>query len=195
MTTGLEIEINHELIKLLGNIPIMLRNHAFGRCLAEFSKPIASKAGTLATTSRYTRSRYRRRVGRVISGGWSRKYSRDPRWSGIDSADHYGWKVGRYGVNTWIGFKYPSGLKQQFVHPSKKGTSYVRYNWGKPGVTYTYVNRYGRTIVFTRRTQPGINSFPMQDRSVVRAFHRSRSTAEDAFRREFQKQIKEMKLG
>lgn len=195
MTSGIQVEINHELIKLLSDIPIMLRNRVFGRCLAEYSKPIASKAETLATSSRYTRSRTRRFHNGQISGGWSRKYSRNQQWAGINSQDHYGYRVGRSGVAVWVGFRHPKGNKQQFVHPIKKGTSYVRYNWGKPGVTYSYVNRYGRTIVFTRRTQPGINSFPMQDRSVVRAFHRTKSTAENAFRTEFQKQIKELRLG
>lgn len=188
MTSGIQIEINEALIKQVLKLPLMIQKEVIGKCLAAYSKPIANKTEILATSSVYTKSRYPRVYKGKRSGGWSLKYSSNPKWSGISSLNHAGYKVGRYGMSTWIGFQYPKGNKQQFVHPIKKGDSYKRYNWGIPGVTYTYMNRFGTVVSFVRNTPAGVNKFPIKDRPTIRAYHRAKSASESAFLNELKKQ-------
>ena len=107
----------------------------------------------------------------------------------------------------WIGATYPKGNKQQFVMPSKKGDSYTRYHWGKPGQTILTTSRRGTSYTYTRgqsqnakankekRNNPTIARFPFQERATVRAFDQTRSTAEAEFLAQLQKEIKELRIG
>ena len=179
-----KIEINHELIKAVSDIPVLLRNGPLGRCLGAFGKPIARQAGTQARSSRESGSRLK----------WSKKFKNAANFQN-DSKQHFSHKVGKSGVVVWIGATYPKGNKQQFVMPSKKGDSYTRYHWGKPGTTIVSVSRKGKQYTFIANSKPSTARFPVQERATVRAFDQTRSTAEAEFLAQLQKEIKELRLG
>ena len=191
-----KIEINHELIKAVSDIPVLLRNGPLGRCLGAFGKPIARQAGTQARSSRKSGSRLK----------WSRKFKNAANFQN-DSKQHFSHKVGKSGVVVWIGATYPKGSKQQFVMPSKKGDSYTRYHWGKPGQTIVTTSRRGTSYTYTRgqsqnakankekRNNPTTARFPVQERATVRAFDQTQSNAEAEFLAQLQKEIKELRLG
>lgn len=194
MTT--EIKINRKLIEEISKIPITLRNGPFGRCLGKFGDPIARRAVVLGTSSRATRSRTRRIHNGTISGGWSKRYKDDPRWSGIDSRNHFGRKVGKQGVWVIVGAIHPKGNKQQFVHPSKNGDSYTRYHWGKPGQLISY-EKNGKNVSYIRQSKgsTSVARFPKEQRAVVQAFRREEKTAEERFLIQLQKELRELRLG
>lgn len=193
---SIEVKINLKLIEEIGKIPITLRNGPFGRCLGKFGDPIARRSVVFATSSRSTESRTRRVRNGKISGGWSRKYKDDPRWSSIDSKNHFGRKVGKQGVWVMVGAIYPKGNKQQFVHPSKNGDSYTRYHWGKPGTLITY-EKNGKTVSYTRQSQgaTSIARFPEEQRAVNKAFRHEERTAEERFLTQLEKELRELRLG
>ena len=179
-----EIKINESLIKAVSDIPLTLRNGPLGRCLGAFAKPIASQAGSLATSSRETGSRKR----------WSKKFKNNAAFQN-DSKQHFGHKVLRNGIGVYIGATYPKGNKQQFVMPIKRGDSYKRYHWGKPGQTIVSVSRKGKQFTFINNSKETTARFPIKERATVRAFDQTQSSAESAFLSQLQKEIKELKIG
>lgn len=181
---GSSIEINMELIKAIGAIPLTLRNGPFGRCLGEFAKPIARATEPLSRSSRESGGRKR----------WSKKYKDNPAFSN-DSRKHIGHKVGKSGVVVYVGAQYPKGNKQQFVMPYKKGTSYTRYLWGKPGQQVLRTSRRGNQYYATVGAKAQTANFPNNERAPVRAYDQTRSQAEAAFLDRLQKEIKELRLG
>lgn len=181
---SVSIEINQALIKAVEDIPLTLRNGPLGRCLGAFGKPIATNASSLARSSRESGSRER----------WSKKFKNNAAFQN-DSKHHFSHKVGRSGIVVWVGATYPKGNKQQFVMPFKKGDSYTRYHWGKPGQVITTTSRKGTVYTRNANSKPTTANFPRQDRAVVRAFDRSQSSAESAFLNQLQKEIKELRLG
>ena len=191
------VTINMRLIDEIGKIPATLRNGPFGRCLGKYGDPIAKRAVVMATSSRATGSRGRRVRDGKISGGWSKKYRLDPKWSGIDSKYHFGRKVGKAGVWVMVGAIYPKGNKQQFVHPSKNGDGYKRYHWGKPGDLITYVNSRGTTVSYIRQSKGATSQadFPQDKRATNRAFRTEVNNAEAAFLKQLEKEIRELRLG
>ena len=191
------VTINMRLIDEIGKIPITLRNGPFGRCLGKYGDPIAKRAVVMGTSSRETGSRGRRFHNRQISGGWSRRYRLDPKWSGIDSRYHFGRKVGSAGVWVMVGAIYPKGNKQQFVHPAKNGDGYKRFHWGRPGQLITYVNRFGTTVSYIRQSKGATSQadFPKEQRAVNRAFRTEVNNAEAAFLKQLEKELRELRLG
>jgi hypothetical protein len=191
-----EIEINEALIKAVSDIPLTLRNGPLGRCLGSFAIPIARQAGSLATSSRETGSRER----------WSKRFKNNAAFQN-DSKQHFSHKVLRNGIGVYIGATYPKGNKQQFVMPIKKGDSYDRYHWGKPGQTITTTSRRGTTYTYIRgqsknkkknankRNNPTTARFSVQERATVRAFDQTKQSAESAFLAQLQKEIKEIRFG
>jgi hypothetical protein len=179
-----KIEINMDLIKAIGAIPLTLRNGPFGRCLGEFAKPIARATEPLSRSSRESGSRNR----------WSRKYKNNPAFSN-DSRKHIGHKVGKSGVAVWIGAQYPKGNKQQFVMPYKKGTTYTRNLWGKKGQKVLRTSRRGNQYYATVGADPQTANFPNNERAPVRAYDQTRTQAEAAFLDQLQKEIKELRIG
>jgi len=104
----------------------------------------------------------------------SAKYKKNAAYQN-NSGDNFGVKVLKSAVGVVIGAKYPKGNKQQFVHPSRRGDSYRRHVlWGKKV----------QTIRFPRAEQP-----------IMKALRATQSAAEAAFRTQFEKEIKELKLG
>jgi hypothetical protein len=193
MTTA--IEINESLIKAAGDIPITLRNGPLGRCLGAFAKPVASVAAGLAVSSRKSGSRLK----------WSKKFKQRTEFQN-DSKDHYGHKVFKGGVGVVIGATHHKGNKQQFVMPSKKGDSYDRNLWGKPGSTIVSTSKTGKTYTYVRgvsknpRKQAGNKNpqratFPVSERAPVKAFQQTQATAEAAFLEQLNKEMKELRLG
>lgn len=194
--SGVKIEINEALLKAVADIPLTLRNGPLGRCLGSFAKPIARQAGSNASSSRETGSRKK----------WSKKFKNNGAFQN-DSKQHFGHKVLRNGIAVYIGAQYPKGNKQQFLNPTKKGDSYDRYHWGKPGQTITSTSRKGTTYTYTRgqsknprknnnkRNNPTTARYPIQERATVRAFDQTQATAEAAFLNQLNKEIKELRLG
>lgn len=179
-----EIEINREMLKAVEQIPLLLRDGPLGRCLGAFAKPIAASAGSLATSSRSTGSREK----------WSKKFKNKAEFQN-DSKQHFSHKVLRNGIAVYIGATYKQGLKQQFVMPVRKGDSYTRYHWGKPGSVIVSTSKKG--TVFTRfaNSKETTATFPKADRATVRAFDQNRFTAESAFLAQLNKEIKELRIG
>ena len=190
------IEINYDLIKAVGDIPITLRNAPLGKCLGAYGKPIANTASTLARSSRESGSRRK----------WSKKLKNNAAFQN-DSKDHFGVKVLRNGLGVYVGATYPKGNKQQFVMPIKRGDSYQQYRWGKPGQTITTTSRKGTQYTYVRgspvksrftgprRGNPGTANYPRESRATVRGFDQAKGQAESAFLGELNKQIKELRIG
>lgn len=190
------IEINHDLIKAVGDIPITLRNGPLGKCLGAYGKPIANTASTLARSSRESGSRRK----------WSKKLRNNAAYQN-DSKDHFGVKVLRNGLGVYVGATYPKGNKQQFVMPIKRGDSYQQYRWGKPGQAITTTSRKGTQYTYVRgspvksrftgprRGNPGMANYPREARATVRGFDQAKGQAESAFLGELNKQIKELRIG
>lgn len=190
------IEINHDLIKAVGEIPITLRNGPLGKCLGAFGKPIARASEGLARSSRASGSRRKR----------SKKLQNNAAYQN-DSKDHFGVKVMRNGLAVYVGATFPKGNKQQFVMPIKRGDSYQQYRWGKPGQTITSTSRKGTTYTYVRgspvksrfvgprRGNPGTASYPKEQRATVRGFDQARGQAESAFLDELKKQIRDLRIG
>jgi len=180
----IKVEINNNLIQALDAIPITLRSGPFGRCLREFGKTVAPRAESLARSSRESNSRDK----------WSRKYKDDPAFQS-DSRNHMGIKVTKTGSSVYVGATYPKGNKQQFVMPVKKGDSYTRYHWGKPGQVVQRVSKNGVVYNVRVNTKPTTARFPKAERATVKAFDQMRSSAEAAFLAQLQKELKELRLG
>ena len=180
----IKVEIDMKLIEAIGAIPITLRNGPLGKCLDSFSRPITSQASTMARSSRESGSRKK----------WSRKLKNNPAFQN-DSKQHFGHKVGKSGIAVWIGATYPKGNKQQFVMPARKGDTYTRYHWGKPGSPILVTSKRGNTFTRSPSSKTSQANFPKADRATVRGFNASRSSAEQAFMAELNKQIKELKFG
>jgi hypothetical protein len=180
---GTTIEINESLIKAVDAIPLTLRNGPLGKCLGAFGETIARACKSQARSSR---------------GGsrlkWSKKYKNNPAFQN-DSRDHFGSKVMRNGLAVYVGATYPKGNKQQFVMPIKRGTSYQRNLWGKPGQQIQRTSKKGKAYTMIVGTKPQTADFPIQDRATVKAFDITKSQAGQAFLNELQKQIKEFRLG
>jgi hypothetical protein len=161
-----EIKINEQLLKDLEQIPLTLRAGPLDRCLKAYGKPIADYAKTIAPRSRSSGTRKK----------WSAMYKKYAAYQN-NSGDNFGVKVMKSAVGVVVGAKYPRGNKQQFVHPFKHGDAYKRHIlWGK--------KEADRPLRFPRNEQP-----------IVKAFQATRSAAEAAFRTQFEKEIKELKLG
>lgn len=180
----IKVEIDSKLIEAVEAIPITLRNGPLGKCLDSFARPIASQSGTMARSSRESGSRRK----------WSRKYKNNPAFQN-DSKQHFGHKVGKSGIAVWIGATYPKGNKQQFVMPVRKGDTYTRYHWGKPGSPVVSTSRRGNQYIRTATSKTSTATFPKADRATVRGFNAAKSSAEQSFMAELNKQIKELKLG
>lgn len=190
------IEINYDLIKAVGEIPITLRNGPLGKCLGAYGKPIANAASTLARSSRESGSRRK----------WSKKLRNNAAYQN-DSKDHFGVKVLRNGLGVYVGATFPKGNKQQFVMPIKRGESYQQYRWGKPGQTITSTSRKGNQYTYVRgspvksrfvgprRGNPSAATYPREARATVRGFDQAKGQAESAFLSELNKQIKELRIG
>lgn len=178
------IEINQALIKAVEDIPLTLRNGPLGRCLGAFGRPIAKQAGSIARSSRATGSREK----------WSKKFKNNAAFQN-DSKQHFSHKVGRSGIVVWVGATYPKGNKQQFVMPVRRGDTYTRYHWGKPGQTITTTSRKGTVYTRTANSKPTTARFPIQERATVKAFDQTRQSAESAFLQQLNKEIKELRLG
>ncbi|MEI6358726.1 MAG: hypothetical protein WCO50_00180 [Synechococcus sp. ELA619] len=181
---SVSIQINEELIKAVGDIPITLRNGPLGRCLGSFAKPIAQTAGSLATSSRASGSRLK----------WSKKFKDNPRFQN-DSKKHFGHKVLKSAVGVLVGATHPQGNKQQFVMPAKRGETYTRHSWGKLGSTIVYRSRTGKTYTRINRSKPTLASFPQAERATVKAFRQSGGSAEAAFLDQLSKEMKELRIG
>lgn len=177
------IEINMQLIKALDAIPLTLRSGPFQRCLNQFGKTVAKAVPSKARTSR-GKSRER----------WSRKYKDNPAFQN-DSRDHFSHKVLRNGLAVYVGATYDQGNKQQFVHPFKKGDSYKRFLWGKPGQQVQRVSKRGKAYTTTVNTKPQTANFPVHDRATVRGYDLAKTQAEQAFLGQLQKEIRSLKLG
>lgn len=182
--TGVKIEINEALLKAVADIPLTLRNGPLGRCLGSFAKPIARQAGSLARSSRESGSRRK----------WSKKFKNNAAYQ-VDSKQHFGHKVFRSGVGVVIGATYPKGNKQQFVMPVRRGDTYQRFHWGKPGQVITTTSRKGTVYTRTANSNPTTARYPVQERATVRAFDQTQSAAEAAFLAQLNKEIKELRLG
>jgi len=181
---SVNIEINQALIKAVEDIPLTLRNGPLGRCLEAFGRPIAKQAGSIARSSRATGSRKK----------WSKRFKNNAAFQN-DSKQHFSHKVGRSGIVVWVGATYPNGNKQQFVMPVRRGDTYTRYHWGKPGQTITTTSRKGTVYTRTANSKPTTARFPIQERATVKAFDRTRQAAESAFLQQLNKEIKELRLG
>lgn len=105
---------------------------------------------------------------------WSDKYKLNAEYQN-ESRKHYGVKVLKASVGVIIGAEWTKGNKQQFVHPFKKGDSYKRHVLWK------------KKVVMIR--------FPRNEQPIVKAVRATQSAAEAAFRTQFEKEIKELKLG
>lgn len=172
------------MLKAVEAIPLTLRNGPLGRCLGSYAKPIAQTAGSLATSSRATGSRLK----------WSKKFKNNVKFQN-DSRKHYGHKVFRSAVGVVIGATHPHGNKQQFVMPAKRGETYTRYSWGKPGSTIVTTSRKGRVYTRIAKSKPTTASYPQAERATVKAFRQSSGSAESAFLEQLNKEIKELRLG
>lgn len=180
-----EATINVELISKLSAIPMMLRAGPYGRCMEAYGKAIVPRAESLAISSRETGSRKK----------WSKRFRNDPKFASIDSRDHMGSKAAKSGLAVFVGAKYPKGNKQQFIMPVKKGDSYTRYHWGKPGSPIIRNSKRGKQYVAINNSKPTTATFPKSERSVVKAYDQMHSAAENAFVDQLAKEIKELKLG
>ncbi len=152
------IEINEDLIRKIGDIPLMLRNAPFGRCLGAFAKPVAAACQGHARSSRESGSRKK----------WSKKLKQNAAYQN-DSKQHFDHKVFKGGVGVVIGATYPKGNKQQFVMPYRKGESYTRYHWGKPGSPVVYTGRSGRQYTRANNSKATVAKFPKEQRAPMRA--------------------------
>ena len=179
-----KIEINEDLIKQIGEIPLTLRNGPFGRCLGAFAKPVAAACEGHAQSSRSTGSRKK----------WSKKFKNNAKFQN-DSRQHFSHKVFKGGVGVVIGATFWKGLKQQFVMPYKKGESYTRYHWGAPGSPVIYTGRSGRQYTRINNSKATVAKFPKEQRAPMRAYRQTSGTAEAAFLDQLQKEIKELRLG
>jgi hypothetical protein len=178
------IQINEDLIKQIGQIPLMLRNAPFGRCLGSFAKPVAAACQGHAQSSRSTGSRLK----------WSKKFKNNAALQN-DSRQHFSHKVFKGGVGVVIGATYPKGNKQQFVMPYRKGESYTRNHWGKPGSPVVYTGRSGRQYTRINRSKATVATFPKEQRAPMRAYRQTSGAAEAAFVNQLQKEVKELRIG
>ncbi len=178
------IEINEDLIRQIGQIPLMLRNAPFGRCLGAFAKPVAAACQGHAQSSRATGSRLK----------WSKKFKNNAAFQN-DSRQHFNHKVFKGGVGVVIGATYPKGNKQQFVMPYRKGESYTRNHWGKPGSPVIYTGRSGRQYTRINRSKATVATFPKEQRAPMRAYRQTSGAAEAAFVNQLQKEVKELRIG
>jgi hypothetical protein len=134
------IEINEDLIRQIGQIPLMLRNAPFGRCLGAFAKPIAAACQGHAQSSRATGSRLK----------WSKKFKNNAAFQN-DSRQHFNHKVFKGGIGVVIGATWKEGNKQQFVMPYKKGESLDR-------LLFIRADLVGNTLESTDRKRPSRHS-------------------------------------
>jgi hypothetical protein len=178
------IEIKSDLIKKIGQIPLMLRNAPFGRCLGAFAKPIAAACQGHAQSSRSTGSRLK----------WSKKFKDDAKFQN-DSRQHFSHKVFKGGAGVVIGATFWKGNKQQFVMPYKKGESYTRYHWGAPGSPVIYTGRSGRQYTRINNSKATVATFPKEQRAPMRAYRQTSFAAKAAFLGQLQKEIKELRIG
>jgi hypothetical protein len=178
------IEINEDLIRKIGDIPLMLRNAPFGRCLGAFAKPVAAACQGHARSSRESGSRKK----------WSKKLKQNAAYQN-DSKQHFDHKVFKGGVGVVIGATYPKGNKQQFVMPYRKGESYTRYHWGKPGSPVVYTGRSGRQYTRANNSKATVATFPKEQRAPMRAYRQTSGSAEAAFVNQLQKEVKELRIG
>ena len=180
-----EVTVNIELIKALDAIPLTLRSGPFGRCLREFGKAIVPRAESLARSSRESGSRER----------WSKRFKNDPKFAAIDSKNHMSSKVTKLGSSVYVGAVHPTGNKQQFVMPIKKGDSYTQYRWGKPGQIVQRVSKRGKPFTARVGTKPGVARYPKEERATVKAFDQTKDAAAKAFLQQLEKEVRELKLG
>ena len=180
-----EVTVNIELIKALDAIPLTLRSGPFGRCLREFGNAIVPRVESLARSSRESRSRKR----------WSRRFKQDPKFSSVDSKNHMASKVTKQGSSVYVGAVYPTGNKQQFVMPIRKGVSYTQYRWGKPGQIVQRISKRGKPFTARVGTRPGVARYPKEERATVKAFNQTKDSAAKAFLQQLEKEVRELNLG
>jgi hypothetical protein len=94
-----------------------------------------------------------------------------------------------------IGATWKEGNKQQFVMPYKKGESYTRNHWGKPGSPVVYTGRSGRQYTRINNSKATVATFPKEQRAPMRAYRQTSGTAEAAFVNQLQKEVKELRIG
>lgn len=123
------IEINPQLAKLLEDIEPFVRHAVMDKCMPAMVKPIIEKAESIAPSSRRDNG-----LG-PSRDRWSKKYKNNPKWAGIDSGKHIGYKLRKYAKPIiFVGAKHPLGNKQMFLSPQKG--SKVRVEWGKRRVMH-----------------------------------------------------------
>ena len=181
---GTKFEINTKMLKRLEDIPVQFRLGPLDRCMKAFAKPIAEAAKALAPSSRSTGSRKK----------WSKRFANDPKFSGVESSKHTGFKVLKNG-SVIIGFKFEKGNKQQFINPSRRGAGREQNFWGAPGQVIKTISRRGTPYTYIRKTGSVGVLFHRSNRAVVRAFDQNKSVAKSEFIMQAQREAKGFNLG